>query len=244
MISSADIFEIVNKRRIMHKKSFSLRVVCCIAILMGLITFGAYGAQTQEQFEQKVPFSRVFVLNPFIVYEDARNEQNLQTVDPSAQLVFEDSSAQWAADVFSTAGIENTGSAALTSAQMESIKESYDLLNKSGEDLVKQWKDKQAYLNAFSAIKNISGADCLLVQFVKVKVGERGTWDFMYSGKVTPTTSSTAIKLALIDLNTGKAWWSNASIEHAMPDKNSVGNLYKNSYGGFPGYKPKKGGTK
>jgi hypothetical protein len=184
------------------------------------------------------------VLKPFIIYEDVSNEQNLQKVDPAAQLIFDDSSAQWSAEVFSSVGVESTSPAALSDIQMNSIGGAYDLLEKGSEDLVKQWKDKQQYLSAFNTIRNTCGADCLLVQFVKVKVGAAGSWDFMYSGAVTPSTSATSIKLALIDLNTGKIWWSNASIEHSMPYKSGVKNLYKKAYGGFPGYEPKKGGRR
>lgn len=220
------------------------------AVIYGLLLLavpappGVLGAQVVEQSAESIPFSHVFVLNPSIIYEDARNEQNLQKVDPAAQLIFDDLSVKWAADVFPTVGMEYTGPVA--SGQTDTASGADDMLQKNAEDLVKQWKDKKPYLEAFREIREKSGADCLLVQFIKVKVGDQGSWDFVCTGRVTPTTSSTTIKLALIDLNTGNIYWSDAAIEHYMPDMNNGEKLYKAIYGNFPGYKTKskKGGKK
>ena len=224
----------------MRKVVVRCRVICVLSLFMCLAASGAYGARVAEQPEQAIPFSQVFVLSPYIIYEDARNEQNLQKADPASQLIFDDVSAKWSADALSMVGLEQIGPNSLTAGQTDSIKEPYDILQKGAEDLIKQWKDKGSYLDAFRAIRDNSGSDCLLVQFIKVKVGDPGGWDFVCTGRVTPTTSSTTVKLALIDLNTGKIWWSNAAIEHYMPDKNNIERLYKTIYDGFPGYKAKK----
>lgn len=219
---------------------------CRAAFLLALcvcVTVADASAAPARQPVERLPYARVFVMNPYIIFEDARNEQDLQSVDPAAQLAFDELSPQWADGVFSNVGMQVVSPSSLAQEQAAAVKGSTELLDKNVEDLVKQWKDKASFMPAFQAIAGACGADCLLVQFVKVKVGERGSWDFMVTGAVTPTTSSTSVKAVLIDLKTGAIGWSGSAIEHAMPDKSVVKRLYGSLYGTFPGY-DKKGGRR
>lgn len=225
-----------------HRCSIILMMASAFIIIMHALIWNARGEENAVLPEQKLPYVNIFVLKPSIVYEDVRNEQNLESVDPLARLMLDEESARQSKDVFTQVGMAFSDETVLSPEQASAVKESCESLDKNAEDLVKQWKSKEAYSKEFSSIQTACGADCLLVQFVKVKVGQQGSWDFINTGAITPTTCTTSVKMVLIDLKNGKSVWSNSSIERSMPGKYIVKKLYESAYAKFPGYK--KGGKR
>jgi len=218
-------------------------ILAVITILCCAYSYTSFCEQPITTADSKIPCDNIFILEPFIVYEDAYNEQNLHAVDINVKSMIDSETSIFAMDVLSKSGFKPLGIGAITSEQKTAIENTYNVLQNKSEELVRQWKDKGSFLKDFEIINNTCKADALLVQFVKVKVGSPGGWDFMFTGNVIPDSSTTSIKAAILDLKTGKTYWSNSSIERTIPNNNSVVKRLLNTlYSKFPGYTKKEAG--
>jgi hypothetical protein len=178
----------------------------------------------------QVSYKKVCIIEPLVIYENAYNEQRLPVNDSKVDALFHSEGVETATNSLKSANLL----AAIKSNLPADQQSFFDNLKNGSEDLVKEWKDKTGFQKDFESIGSANQADAALVQFVKVKVGSDGTWDFMFTGAMTPGTSTTVVKSALIDLKTGKTLWSGASIERSMPTKFTVQKLYKSLYADFP----------
>lgn len=192
--------------------------------------------------DPKIVCDSVLILEPFIVYENAYNEQNMHAVDTNVKNMFNTDTSIYAMNVLSKTGLKPLSGNALTAEQRMTIAGAYDNLQNNSEELVKQWKDKSRFLKDFTLIQDGCKVDAILAQYVKVKVGSPGGWDFMFTGAVIPDSSTTSIKIVLLDLKTGKTYWSNSSIERTVPNNsNVIKRLLDSVYSNFPGYNKKEG---
>jgi len=225
--------------KIMRK---DIRILFIAVLILGCAYFNiALCDQSSVSSGSNIPCESIIVIEPFIIYENAYNEQNLHAVDINIKNMVDVETAAFAADVLSKSGLKPMTINALDSEQKAAIEPTYRAVQNNSEELVKQWKSKEAFLKDFGLIKNICKAEAALVQFVKVKIGSQGGWDFMFTGAVIPDSSTTSIKAVLLDLKTGQTYWANSSIERTVPNNNSiVKRLLKELYSKFPGYNKKE----
>ena len=188
-----------------------------------------------------VESKNVMILEPLLVYENAYNEQRISAPDNSAQNIVNAELPAKASEILSNSGLVPIAINSLDNSQKAAVIAACDKLRDGTEELVKQWKDKSVFFQDFNLLKNRCNCSAILVQFVKAKVGNVGGWDFVVTGTVVPTTSTTTIKAVLINLNSGKIEWSNSAVERDLPQKYVIKNCLNKLFLNFPGYKNKKG---
>ncbi|HXV18712.1 MAG TPA: hypothetical protein VD883_01400 [Candidatus Omnitrophota bacterium] len=188
-------------------------------------------ADASENFPNS---SKIFVMEPVILYENAFNEQKIEKVDEKATKMLNEEFSSSNAALFLKFNMSLVRQGALDEQAQALVHDSYQNLRGRSQVLMKRWKDKTEFLEDFGVIKNQTGADLVLVQLVQVKMGTSGYYDFVLTGSMAPGTSTTAIRSALIDLTTGKTEWSGSSIERVLPERYAVRRLLNALYEGFP----------
>ena len=183
----------------------------------------------------------VMILEPLLVYENAYTEQRFSAADNSTLTIVNAELPAKASEILSSSGFTPITINSLDNSQKTSVMAACNKLRDSTEELVKQWKDKSVFSQDFNLIKSRCNCSAILVQFVKAKIGNAGGWDFIATGAVVPTTNTTTIKAALINLNSGKIEWFDSALERDLPQKNVIKNCLNKLFLNFPGYKNKKG---
>ena len=181
-----------------------------------------------------IPYNTIFVMPAHIIYEDAYTEQNLHDVDPGVKNMFETMSIAYAENLILKAGRKSVTLDKLTPNQKGVLENTYNILLANSEELVKVWTDKGKFAKDFALFQETCEADAILVHFVKVKIGRIDTLAIVLGASI-PDTSITSLKMAMIDLKTGKTYWQCSSIARTMPNEAIIDSCLKVLYSVFPG---------
>lgn len=182
---------------------------------------------------------KILIVEPQLIYENAYTEQRIEAADNSTQVIVNTELIGKATEVMVSANLIPVLNGQITDSQKEKATVSYKKLQESTGELIKQWKDKTIFARDFKVLRDFCRCDGMLVQFVKIKLGVDGGWDFVVTGTIVPGTSTTTITAALINFSTGTIEWSNSAIERAAPQKHIIKNCAGRLFDNFPGY-PKK----
>lgn len=174
-------------------------------------------------------FKRLLVVQPLIICEDAYNEQKIPSNPTLDDILLKENDKAIQEAIVNA----DSGEIAVLANDSEFI-QTYEQMKLESEDLVKEWKNKTAQIPKFNMLAERTNADLILVQFVKAKVGVAGSWDFVLTGQTAPGTSTLTGKAVLIEPKSGKVKWFKSVIIRAVPNQNSLRDLFKSLYQEFP----------
>jgi len=196
-------------------KMIKMLIYCFIALTM-FTTQNAFPKKDTPKF--KINNNKIFVLEPLVTYEHVRNEQPIYDFNPKiTERVLTETMAQLKKE-FAAAGVIIVINSDLSLDEQTTIKNQLVHIQTNVRELLKEWKGRDDYLNDFALIAEKTGCDAIFVPYVQVKVGQGGSWDFVYSGAIYPGTSTTTLRAMLISLNDGKTSWTNASFYRDIPN--------------------------
>ena len=75
------------------------------------------------------------------------------------------------------------------------------------DSLILQYHSKDSFQDLLTNISTLSGADCVILAEVLIEQGVPGHYDFVFSGSVRESTSSTSFKIACISAQDAKHKW-------------------------------------
>lgn len=183
----------------------------------------------------------IFILEPSLVYENAYTEQRFGAVDESTWTIVSSIVPAKAKEVLLASGFKSETLSSLDESKKTLVIDAYRTLYNNAEELIKQWKDKSVFSKEFNTIRDVCKSDFVLVLFIKAKLGAQGYWDVVNTGNILPATDTTTFKAVLINLNSGKIEWSDASVERDKPHKYVIEKCLKSLFKNFPGYPKERG---
>lgn len=209
--------------------AFSLAFVSGCATTSKITQTGASTGSVSGAAASVVPAStRVLVLTPKVVFEDARTEAPLDSTangGPGLVTALTDKAiATLKAKHIPEAAYVSGGN--LSVEQKALAEQASALANR----LVRENPDPEA-IRFIQGLAATNESVAVLVQYVRVKVGPSGGWDPIY-GAITSGASSSHFRAALLDCQTGRRLWESSVLLRELPDSNSsdFNKVLKNLY--------------
>lgn len=159
--------------------------------------------------------TRVRVLTPKVVYEDARTEA------PLAASAFGGAGLEVALVAKALSALAPKGFAQVVScADVSDLSEEQMTIAEQAGELSNRLFRAHPDPRVLALLRGLAEVDqpvAVLAQYVRVKVGPRGTWD-PNTGAITSSASSTVFRAALFDCQTGGRLWDNVVLLRRLPD--------------------------
>lgn len=212
----------------------------CLLALFKLLSGCATPILTQQSSigsrEVVAPdWNTVFLLTPKITYKDVQTEQELSPDQYDAKTTSKNI-VEFASNAISQKGFRVLQENDLTPDQVIKLSKVLLTLSNQSEDLLKQRKDKEVFLAHLQEVHNTVGAEILMVQILKVKVGKSGYLipGINTSGVVVPGTSTSHILASLIDVKTEEVIWRNEVFFRKLPKTGILNKSLEMLFSTFP----------
>ena len=180
--------------------------------------------------------SKILILPPILRYRDVQGERELSATEQPNKALFEELIASYAQTALSQRGFETLTEQKLAQAQSEETRGVLKELAGTAETLLKSWsKDRDARLKQLGFLKDRHAVDGVLVQVLELKLGQSASWDFVATGAVFAGTSSSNLKVALVDTAQGDLAWERESFYRDMADSENLHKMLTVVFQGFPG---------
>jgi hypothetical protein len=241
----------------MSRSKIPVGALSALLLLSGCATVAAPPMLVQPALSTAstdLPFhgNKVLIISPKLIYQDTYTEKDLPpgyqkpqfssslldmmgTADQESPRAITALMAARAHQTTLQNGFETYSFQEFSSTRSPEAQESLSELEKGSENLLKIWsKDREYLLGQLRILKEIADIDGIVVQIVNVKLGETARWDSASTGRVSAGTSSSALKVGLVETATGELVWERESFYRDLPNASNLDAMLKMLFRDFP----------
>lgn len=157
----------------------------------------------------------VFCLPPYVAFERTPSERPVSPSDEDRTAV-ERLVASTTTRKLSESGFKVLTVTDLSGESRRSVEAILGTFAGRHQLLARSYKDKNELTSELRQLGEVTGTSIACLQWLKVRVGTAGGWNF-WSGAVWAGTHSSDVKVVLLSLDGGQHLWARQAYVHALP---------------------------